>query len=198
VDGRLATPFPYAYDLEKAKSLIAEAGYPNGIDPKTGRRLVLTLSIGRASQDSREAGELTAAFYEKIGVKLEMSFMTWDAFLKAVNDGRVQLFRMGWVGDYPDAENFLQLFHSRNVSPGANHTNYVNPAYDREYDEAMAAVTAEERNRHWAKCQEIVREDCPWVFTHFPKTYSLVRRRVGNYIPGAFPYGNEQYYKVVK
>ena len=196
VGGRLETPFPYAYDLAKAKRLMAEAGYPDGIDPKTGRRLVLTLSIGRASQDSREAGELTAAFYEKIGVKLELSFMTWDAFLKAVNDGRVQLFRMGWVGDYPDAENFLQLFHSRNVSPGANHTNYINPAYDREYDAAMASVTEAERNRHWARCQEIVREDCPWVFTHFPKTYSLVRRRVGNYIPGAFPYGNEQYYRM--
>lgn len=196
VDGRLTTPFAYAYDLEKAKRLMREAGYPDGIDPKTGRRLVLTLSIGRASQDSREAGELTAAFLEKIGVKLEMQFMTWDAFLKAVNDGRVQLYRMGWVGDYPDAENFLQLFHSRNVSPGANHSNYVNPAYDREYDAAMASLTVEERNRHWKACQEIVREDCPWIFTHYPKSYTLVRRRVGNYIPGAFPYGNEQYYKV--
>jgi len=198
VDGRLETPFPYAYDLQKARRLLSEAGYPNGIDPKTGRRLTLTLSIGRASQDSREAGELTAAFYEKIGIKLEMSFMTWDAFLKAVNDGRVQLFRMGWVGDYPDAENFLQLFHSRNVSPGANHTNYINPEYDKAYDAAMACETAAERNRHWARCQEIVREDCPWVFTHYPKTYSLVRRRVGNYRPGAFPYGNERYYKVVE
>ena len=196
VDGRLVTPFPYAYDLGKAKRLMREAGYPDGIDPKTGRRLVLTLSIGRASQDSREAGELTAAFYERIGVKLEMQFMTWDAFLKAVNEGRVQLYRMGWVGDYPDAENFLQLFHSRNVSPGANHSNYVNPAFDREYDAAMASLTAGERNRHWAKCQEIVREDCPWVFTHYPKSYTLVRRRVGNYVPGAFPYGNEQFYKV--
>ena len=196
VDGKLATPFPYAFDLAKAKRLMTEAGYPNGIDPKTGRRLVLKMSIGRASQDSREAGELTAAFFEKIGVKLELQFMTWDAFLKAVNEGRVQLYRMGWVGDYPDAENFLQLFHSRNVSPGANHSNYVNPAFDRAYDAAMACVSAEERNRHWAVCQEIVREDCPWIFTHFPKTYSLVRRRVGNYIPGAFPYGNEQYYQV--
>lgn len=198
VDGRLKTPFPYAYDLEKAKRLMAEAGYPNGIDHRTGRRLVLTLSIGRASQDSREAGELTAAFFEKIGVRLDLQFMTWDAFLKAVNEGRVQLYRMGWVGDYPDAENFLQLFHSRNVSPGANHSNYVNPEYDREYDAAMACERAADRNVHWGRCQEIVREDCPWVFMHFPKTYSLVRKRVGNYLPGAFPYGNERFYRVVK
>ena len=194
VDGRLERPFPYAFDLEKAKRLLAEAGYPGGIDPKTGRRLVLTLSIGRASQESREAGELTAAFYERIGVKLEQAFMTWDAFLKAVNEGRVQMFRMGWVGDYPDAQNFLQLFYSKNVSPGPNHAFYENPEFDREYDAALDAKTPEERNRHWARCQEIVQEDCPWVFTHVNKAYSLVRPTVRNYKPTDFPYGVEKHY----
>ena len=196
VEGRLETPFAYAFNLEKSRRLMTEAGYPGGIDPKTGRRLVLTLSIGKASQESREAGELTAAFLDRIGIKLELAFMTWDAFLKAMNERRCQLFRIGWVGDYSDAENFLQLFYSANVSPGANHVNYVNPAFDREYDAAMACGDAAERNVHWAKCQEIIREDCPWIFTHYPKSHSLVRRRVGNYIPGAFPYGGEQYYEV--
>ena len=195
VEGRLEKPAPYAFDLEKAKRLIAEAGYPGGIDPKTGRRLVLTLSIGRASQESREAGELTAAFYEKIGVKLELAFMTWDAFLKATREGRVQLFRMGWVGDYPDAQNFLQLFYSKNARPGPNRVAYVNPEFDREYDAALAAATVEERNRHWAKCQEIVMEDCPWVFSHVNKAYSLVRPTVRNYVPTDFPYGVEKYYE---
>ena len=195
VDGRLEKPFPYAFDLEKAKRLIAEAGYPGGIDPKTGRRLVLTMSIGRASQESREAGELTAAFYERIGVKLELAFLTWDAFLKAVNEGRVQMFRMGWVGDYPDAQNFLQIFYSKNANPGPNHASYANPEFDREYDAALAAATAEARNAHWARCQEIVTEDCPWVFTHVNKAYSLVRPTVRNYVPTDFPYGVEKYYR---
>ena len=195
VEGRLERPFPYAFDLGKAKRLIAEAGYPDGIDPKTGRRLVLTVSIGRATQQSREQGELAAAFYEKIGVKLEISYMTWDAFLKAVNEGRVQMFWMGWVGDYPDAQNFLQLFYSGNMSPGPNHASYSNPEYDRAYDAALASVTTEERNRHWAKCQEILQEDCPWVFTHINKSYTLVRPTVGNYIPSDFPYGHESHYE---
>ncbi|MBR2939837.1 MAG: hypothetical protein IKC14_00850 [Kiritimatiellae bacterium] len=195
VEGRLERPFPYAFDLEKAKRLIAEAGYPGGIDPKTGRRLALTMSIGRASQQSREQGELAAAFYERIGVKLEISYMTWDAFLKAVKEGRVQMFWMGWVGDYPDAQNFLQLFYSGNMSPGPNHAAYSNPEYDREYDAALASATAEERNRHWTKCQEILQEDCPWVFTHVNKAYTLVRPTVGNYIPSDFPYGHERHYE---
>lgn len=196
VEGRLESVFPYAYNLEKARRLMAEAGYPDGIDPETSRRLTLTLSIGRASQESREAGELTAAFYEKIGVKLELQFMTWDAFLKAVAEGRTQLYRMGWVGDYPDAQNFLQLFHSRNLSPGPNRSAYVSEEFDREYDAALAAGDAQERNRHWRRCQEIVREDCPWVFTHFNMSHSLVRPRVGNYKPSDFPYGHERFYRV--
>ena len=196
VDGRLEKPFPYAFDLEKAKRLLAEAGYPGGIDPKTGRRLVLTLSIGRASQESREAGELAASFYERIGVRLELDFKTWTAFVDAVNEGRVQMFRMGWVGDYPDAQNFLQLFHSKNARPGPNRAAYANPEFDREYDAALGARTVSERNAHWLKCQEILQEDCPWVFTHVNKAYSLVRPTVGNYVPSDFPYGYEKYYEV--
>ena len=175
---------------------MAEAGYPGGIDSRTSRRLVLTLSIGRATQESREAGELTASFFEKIGVKLELQFMTWDAFLRAVSEGRTQLFRMGWVGDYPDAQNFLQLFHSCNVSPGPNRSSYVNAEFDREYDAALAAESVEVRNEHWRRCQEIVREDCPWVFMHYNMAHSLVRARVGNYIPSDFPYGQERFYRV--
>ena len=197
IAGRLTTPFQYAYDLEKAKRLLAEAGYPGGIDPKTGRRLVLTLSIGRASQESRESAELMASFYERIGIKMESDFKTWDAFLKATGEGRVQMFRMGWVGDYPDAQNFLQLFYSKNLAPGPNRSAYVNAAFDREYEAALAATTDAERNERWLRCQEILREDCPWIFTHYNKAYSLTRSNVGNYVPTDFPYGVEQFYENV-
>jgi len=195
VAGRLETPFAYAFDLEKAKKLIAEAGYPEGIDPKTGRRLVLTLAIGRASQSSREQAELLASFYEKIGVRLEAKFYTWDAFMKAVNEGRVQLYSMGWVGDYPDAENFLQLFHSKNASPGPNHSCYSNPEYDREFDAAMSAATAAEREDRWRRCQEILREDCPWVFVSHTKANSLLKPCISGYSLSDFPYGEERLFR---
>lgn len=196
VEGHLDEPAPYTFDLERARKLLADAGYPEGIDPKTGRRLVLKLSIGRPTQDSREAGELLASFFARIGIKLELDFHTWDAFLKAVNESRTQMFMMGWVGDYPDAENFLQLFYGPNSSPGPNHSCYSNADYDKVYELAMASKTNEERNNYWLECQRILREDCPWIFTHFPISCSLVRPRVGNYIPSAFPYGSEKYFIV--
>jgi ABC-type transport system substrate-binding protein len=180
--GKLDTPFPYAYNEDKAKALLVDAGYPKGVDPKTGRRLHLEIAVGRATQDAREMVELMASFYDRVGIELVARYMTWDAFLTAVNEGRTQMFNLGWIGDYPDPENFLQLFHSKNVSPGANHSNYINPEFDRAYD-AM----------DWKTAQEIIREDCPWIFLYCPKSYSLMWNRVKNYIPTDFPYGIEKH-----
>lgn len=198
IEGYSDEPFRYSFNLEKAKKLLSEAGYPGGIDPATGRSLVISLSIGRPTQDSREAGELLASFFARIGVKIELKFQTWHAFLNSVNKGNVQLYMMAWVADYPDPENFLQLFYSKNRSPGPNHSCYSNPEYDAEYEKAMAAATKRERIMHWRRCQEIVREDCPWIYTHITKNYTLASPRVGNYIPNDFPYGHEKYYRVLE
>lgn len=184
IPGRLETPTPYRQNLDKARRLLAEAGYADGVDPATGRRLVLTLSIGRADQSSRESGELLASFFDRIGVKLELDFMTWNAYMQAVNEGRFQLFTMGWTGDYPDAQNFLQMFYGPNRSPGVNHMNYASDEYDRAYERG-----------DYRRCQEIIREDCPWIFLHYKKEYTLLGARVGNYLMSDFPYGEERYFE---
>ena len=194
IDGRLETPFQYCYDIELAKRLLAEAGYPNGIDSRTGRRLTLKLAIGRPNQESREAGDLTAAFYDRIGIKLELQFFTWDAFLKAVNDGRVQLFRMGWVADYPDAQNFLQLFYSPNVSPGSNRSNYVNPEFDALYDRIVALPDSPERDALCRDAAKLVMDDCPWILTGYPLAFSLRRSRLRNCLQTDFSWNTEKYW----
>ena len=63
-------------------------------------------------------------------------------------------------------------------------------------DAALAAASSVERDVHWRRCQEIVREDCPWIFTHYNKSNMLVRRRVGNFVPGVFSYGAESHFTV--
>lgn len=197
-EGRLETPFPYASNLAKARSLLQTAGYPDGIDPKTGKRLVLTMDLGRTSQDIRESTELMAAFFARVGIDLQAQYHNWPTFLKRISNRQSQMFRIGWVGDYPDAENFLQLFYSKNVSPGPNRSNYVNPAFDRLYEAACSASGAAERNRYWAQAQELVREDCPWIFLHFVKSYTLCNPRVLGYVPSDFPFGSEKYLRTRK
>ncbi len=193
--GRLEGAFPYTFDLARARRLLAEAGYPEGIDAKTGRRLELTLDLGRTSQDMRETTELIVSFWARAGISLKPRFHNWPTFLRRVANRQSQLFRLGWTADYPDAENFMKLFYSKNVSPGPNRANYVNAAFDALYEQACATPDAAERKLSWAKAQQAVREDCPWVFLHFQNAYSLCNARVGNYRPSDFPSGSEKYYR---
>ena len=195
VDARVETPFKYRFDLEKAERFLAEAGYPDGIDPKTGRRLVLNLDMGRTSQEIRESTDLLVSFYNKVGISLKPHFHNWPVFLKNISSRQSQMFRIGWIGDYPDAENYLQLFYSHNVSPGPNRVNYVNQEVDRLYEKAVLTADEQKRNRMWKDLQEIVREDCPWVFMHYRKTYTLCNDRVIGYKPTDFPYSTEKYYR---
>ncbi len=194
-DSRQA-PFPYAFNLEKARRLIAEAGYPGGIDPKTGERLQLTVELGNATQDSIESMELIASFFSAIGVKLNISVNTWQAHLEKIRLRQAQLYMMGWVGDYPDLETFMQLFISRNQSPGPNRSNYISTEVDRLYDQAVGSRDPEEITRCWARVQEIILEDCPWVLLHYALDFTLVNARVCNYLPHNFPYGMEKHYRV--
>ncbi len=193
--GRLETPFPYAYNLERAKKLMVEAGYPNGVDAKTGRRLELQLEIGRTTQEIRESTELLASFYEKIGIALIPQYQNWPTFLKRVSNRQAQLFRVTWVGDYPDAENFIQLFYSHNVSPGPNRANYVNKSVDALYEKACITISDVERNTLWQEAQAIIREDCPWIFLHYPSVSTLTQPRLSGFTPTDFPYGTEKYFR---
>ena len=196
VAGYLDKPFPWTFDLDRAKALLAEAGYPGGVDPATGRRLSLTLDLGRTTQDVRETTELLCAFFERIGIDLQPRYQNWPAFLERVSRRETQMFRVGWVGDYPDALNFLQLFYGPNQSPGPNRCNFRDPAFDALYDEAARTPDEAARLELYRRMQAIIRDACPWIFIHFPRAYSLTGPRVDHYLPHDFPYGMEKYLRV--
>ena len=198
VAGRLEEPFKYAFDLGKAKALLAEAGYPGGIDPSTGRRLQLTLELGQTDQETRESAELTAAFFDKLGIVLAPSFNNWPAFLQKVRNKEAQMFQIGWIADYPDAENFLQLFYGPNASPSCNRVNYANPAFDALYDAAVRTLDDETRFGLYRDMQAIIREDCPWVFLYHRRETLLLHDRIRNFQPHDFPYGMEKHYRVLE
>ncbi len=194
----LQTPFPYAFNLEKARQLMTEAGYPSGIDPKTGAPLRLTMEVGNATQDTTESMELVASFLDKIGIQMDISVNTWQAFLDKIRKREAQMYLMGWVGDYPDIETFMQLFVGKNQSPGPNRSNYVNPEVDALYERAIASRNPAEITDCWQRIQALVLEDCPWILLHYALDFSLVNSRVLNYTPHNFPYGMEKHYRARK
>jgi oligopeptide transport system substrate-binding protein len=188
---------PYPFDLTKARQLLAEAGYPDGIDPKTGRRLTLIIELRNASEpEERQSFDLLASFFTAIGVELRPSYNNWPEFLKKMERKQQQMFRLGWVADYPDAENYLQLFTAKSISPGPNHTNYSNPAFDELYDRATIMQDSPERTKLYEKLNDMVMEDSPWILLDYPLAFGLQQDWLKNYKFHAFPYPNMKFYRI--
>ena len=108
--------------------------------------------------------ELMADMYRKIGIVLKPSFNTWPSFIEKMNRRQAQMFQLGWVTEYPDAENFLQLFYSKNESPGPNHSNYRNDRFDELYDTIKTMHESEERKVYVNEMVDIIIDDSPWIF----------------------------------
>lgn len=197
VPGFVAHPSPFPHDQARARRLLAEAGYPEGRDPNTGRRLVLTLEVGSAeSAEYRQGIELIANFMDRVGVVLRASYNNRPALFEKIERRQAQMFALSWVADYPDAQNFLQLFYGRNASPGPNRANYTDRDFDRWYEEALGLDDGPRRRELYARMVERVVWDCPWIFTGIPVAHVLVRPELRGYRHHDFPYGMVKYYDV--
>jgi len=195
VAGTSDTPSPYPYNLDRARELLAEAGYPEGRDPSTGRRLNLILELGSADNpETRQGAELMASFMTRIGVVLQPSYNNWPAFLQKIERRQAQLFSLTWLGDYPDAQNFLQLFFSENVSPGPNRSNYHNRTFDSLYRELVALPESPERDALCQQASDVVLGDCPWILTAYPMAFTVRHQRLLNYQQHDFAWGMEKYW----
>ena len=190
-------PLPYPFDLDKARRLLTAAGYPGGIDPQTHHRLQLTLELGNASEpEERQSVDLLASFFANVGIELRPSYNNWPEFLKKMERRQHQMFRLGWVADYPDAENYLQLFYTKSMSPGPNHTNYSSPQFDEIFERARQMQDGPERTALYRQCVDIVTADCPWVLLTYPLAFGLQQPWFQNYKFHDFPYPNIKFYKV--
>ncbi len=189
----------YGFDPNRARRLLSEAGYPQGKDPATGRRLELMLEVADAdSPELRQSTDLFIAFMADIGLHVKASYNNRPAFFDKISRRQAQMFRLSWIADYPDAENFLQLFYSKNSSPGSNRANYSRPAYDRLYEKARRLQDNPERDALYTRMADMVIEDCPWIFLHQPMAYTLSHPWVTNVKPHAFPYGMLKYLNIGK
>ena len=182
-------------DVERAKQLLAEAGYPGGVDPETGEALTFTFDQGNTTSAQRQLGELFASFMERIGVRIVPVLNSTPRFVQKIRQGKVQIFRYSWVGDYPDAENFLQLFYSGNIG-GCNRAAFRDAAFDRMYEAVARMPDSPERTE---RCREMVRLLVgaePWIFEGVPITYQLTYDWLENYHPHDFSFCRWKYLSV--
>jgi ABC-type transport system substrate-binding protein len=200
---------PYVYDwvdnaprrkpVEQAKKLLAEAGYPNGRDAKTGEPLLVNLDTTGTGPDAKARLDWYVKQFEKIGVQLAIRATDWNRFQDKIRKGNVQLYFLGWNADYPDPENFLFLLHgaqSKVRTSGENASNYENAEFDRLFERMKNMPNGPERLAIIDRMVEILRRDAPWVWSLFPKDYTLYHSWVRNRKPHSIANNGLKYQRI--
>lgn len=137
-------------NLEEAKKLLADAGYPNGEGLPT-----LTYTTNDAGYHKPVAEYLQQAWKE-LGVNLNVEIVEWASFTPMRRNGDYEIARNGWVGDYSDPSNMLDLMYSTN---GNNDGKYKSEAYDAAMDKSRSTLDPEERSAALHEAEDILMED---------------------------------------
>lgn len=195
-----AGPGPYSHysksealaKIEQAKKELIAAGVIRPGDPIPP----LTLDFGSTDEETRKLGEFTQQQYKGIGLEIKINLQDWPTLLTKMRQKQCQIYSSGWVADYPDAENFLQLFYSPNIKRNTNNSNYSNPEYDKLYEQVIVMPDSKERTELYVKMIKMISEDCPVVFQTEPEDFLLIHPWVHNVKPAPMAYGMAKYRRI--
>ncbi|GAB4393080.1 MAG: ABC transporter substrate-binding protein [Gammaproteobacteria bacterium] len=165
------------HSLAHAKKLLAEAGYPDGRNAKTGKPLILHYDVPASSgPDDKARFDWMRKQFAKLGIQLHVRATQYNRFQEKMRTGNAQIFFWGWAADYPDPENFLFLLYGPNGKVkygGENAANYANSHYDKLFKRMKRLPNSPERQAIINQMLQIVRRDTPWVWGFHPKNFVL-------------------------
>jgi ABC-type transport system substrate-binding protein len=170
-------------DRARARALLAEAGYPGGIDPATKKPLHMTFDTGDTSARGRLRYLFFVEAWKTLGLDVEIAATNYNQFQEKVRRGAYQIFWWGWVADYPDPENFLFLLWSpmaRSASQGPNTANFSDPRFDALFLEMRNRPDDERRLELIREMREILERERPWIELFHPEAYGLYQPWVKN------------------
>ena len=186
--------------LEEGKKLLADAGYPNGREEKTGRPLVLNYDYQRTPTPEIKAElDWMVKQYAKLGVQLEIRATDYNQFQDKMRKGTQQIFFWGWLADYPDPENYLFLLYGPNSkakADGENTTNYENPEYDKRYKQLQLMDDGPAKQKVIDEMVALVQQDAIWSFGYFPFASGAYQPWVANGKPGIMVRDMARYYRL--
>ena len=183
--------------IAEAKVLLQDAGYPNGIDPKTGKALILNYDIaGNNSSDDKARFAWMRKQFAKLGIQLNIRATLYNRFQEKVRTGKAQIFSWGWNADYPDPENFLFLLYSKNSkldNGGENAANYKNSKFDKLFNAIKNMPDSSTRQEKINQAINIVRQDSPWIFGLHPVSFTLEHKWVDPLKPNSMASNSLKY-----
>ncbi|WP_308642485.1 ABC transporter substrate-binding protein [Paenibacillus nuruki] len=183
----------YPYDLAKAKQLLADAGYPNGIEQEL---TFYAMPVPRPYMpDGRKVAEVIQASFEQIGVKVKIESPEWATYLEDLKNGtKDDLFIIGWTGDNGDPDNFFYPLLDKDSIGGNNYSQYDSKEFHDLVVKAQQETDQAERSKLYEQAQVIVKKDAPWVPLVHSTPLLAAKAELKGYVPS--PTGSEAYTNV--
>lgn len=180
----------YEYDLEKAKQLLAEAGYPNGLPNEL---TFYAMPVSRPYMpDGKKVAEVIQADFEKIGVKVKIESPEWATYLDDAQAGeKDDIFMLGWTGDNGDPDNFLYTLLDKDAIPSNNYSYYANDKLHELLIAAQKETDQAKRSELYKQAQEIIKADAPWIPLVHTTPLLAAKANLKGYVPA--PTGTEYY-----
>jgi oligopeptide transport system substrate-binding protein len=164
----------YSYNPVKAAKLLAEAGYPNG---KGMPEVTLTTSTSYKDLIEFIQGELTAQ-----GMKVKVDVTPTASLRELMSKNAVNFFRGSWIADYPDAENYLSVFYSKNKVPnGPNYTGYFNKAFDKLFEASYYETDNQKRYAMNQQMDNMVMENASVVPILYDQSVTMLQNNISGY-----------------
>ncbi len=165
----------YPYDPERAKKLLAEAGYPSGFSttlwvPESGSGMQAPVAMSTVMQSNLKA----------VGVNVTLQTMEWGAYLAKLRTKEQELFALSWMAGTEDPDMVMYpLLHSSQWTPvGPNRALYKNPRFDALLQQARLTTDQAKRTQLYREAQRILVDDAPWVFVDHEIQIAALSKRV--------------------
>ncbi|MBF6600283.1 MAG: peptide ABC transporter substrate-binding protein [Dehalococcoidia bacterium] len=163
----------YAFDPARAKQLLGQSRYAGNMPKIT----LAETGAGGTVGDYTQA--IVQSWKENLGIDVQVQQAESGTFFQDIDQGRYQMFHLGWIMDYPDPEDILDvLFYSKSKQ---NSTQYNNPAIDAQLAAARVEQDANKRTQEYQAIEKAILQDAPWMPMYFSTQYALVKPYVQGY-----------------
>jgi len=165
------------YDPATAEKLLDRFGYKRGADGfrtlPDGKPLVITVST---STDTfyRDLDTLWQKSLQRIGLRTRFEMVRSNEQAQMSMACKIPIYQYGWFADYPDGDNFMQLFYSRNIGE-SNVACYESPAFDKLYERSRALPDSPERNKLYVEMSRLLEADTVFVLQASPARMTVVQ-----------------------
>jgi peptide/nickel transport system substrate-binding protein len=164
----------YTYDPEKARELLAEAGFPDG---KNLPEISLATTVGYRSLIEYVQGQL-----DRIGIKTNVEITQGASLRELVSKNGINFFYGQWIADYPDGENYLSVFYSKNKIPfGPNYTGFNNKKFDALFEQTYHEKNDTARYALYQQMDGLVMAQSPVVVLYYDKLVNLYQNNISGY-----------------